>query len=288
MQMLWHTLCWSLLASRLQAETITGYIFCDNYFEFWFNGVLIAKDPLDFTPHNAVKVSFDYDGTSAKTYAILCQDYASSSGYEYTSTSSPKLGDGNLLAEFSDGVKTSNVWKTWTVTYGPTEASETAGCSASDLSKCVVQDNGTPADWYTASFDDAAWTAATEYTAAEAGWGRTPSYSGGMCGTITSPLTKQNANPSSITTTADECLDPKQVLCGGDGYCSGSDGRMLWGASLKKDNKMLYRFTLAAGARCTTDTTCTSLSSSSSSSSSMSKMQMMALMLSFSVCALGM
>ncbi|CAE7244829.1 unnamed protein product, partial [Symbiodinium sp. CCMP2456] len=53
---------------------ITGYIYCDNYFEFYFNGQLIAKDPLDFTPHNAVKVSFQYDETAnmSKTYAILC------------------------------------------------------------------------------------------------------------------------------------------------------------------------------------------------------------------------
>jgi len=226
---------------------ITGYIYCDNYFEFYFNGQLIQKDPLDFTPHNAVKVSFEYDGTSDKTYAILCQDYASDSGYEYTSTTSPGLGDGNLLAEFSDGTKTSSSWKAYTVTYGPTEASRSNGCSSSNLAACIVQDNGMPTDWTLASFDDSSWVSATEYTAAEAGWGRTPSYSGGKCGTITSPLTKENADPSSITTTEDECLDPKAFLCGGDGDCSGStDGRMLWGASLDYDNKMLYRYTAAS------------------------------------------
>ena len=28
------------------------------------------------------------------------------------------------------------------------------------------------------------------------------------CGTITSPLTRETASPSSVATTADECLDP--------------------------------------------------------------------------------
>lgn len=33
------------------AQTITGHIFCDNQFEFYFNGQLVATDPMSFTPH---------------------------------------------------------------------------------------------------------------------------------------------------------------------------------------------------------------------------------------------
>jgi hypothetical protein len=78
-------------------QTITGTIYCDNYFEFWFNGQLVAKDPINFVPHNAVGVSFEWDGTSDKEYAIMCMDYASDSGYEYTETTTPGLGDGSLM-----------------------------------------------------------------------------------------------------------------------------------------------------------------------------------------------
>eukprot|EP00930_Biecheleria_cincta_P066300 TRINITY_DN5238_c1_g2_i1.p1 TRINITY_DN5238_c1_g2~~TRINITY_DN5238_c1_g2_i1.p1 ORF type:complete len:693 (+),score=94.90 TRINITY_DN5238_c1_g2_i1:43-2121(+) len=225
---------------RCLAETITGHIYCDNYFEFYFNGQLVKKDPLDFTPHNAVKVSFDYDG-GKKVYAILCQDYASTSGYEYTDTTTPQLGDGVLVAEFSDGTRTSKDWKTYTVTFGPTDASNSAGCSSSNLGVCALQDNGLPDNWQSVDFNDSSWTSATEYTAAQAGWGRTPAFSNGQCGTITSPLTRQNANPSSIATSEDECLKPATVLCGGDETCSGDDGRMIWGADLERDNKMLFR-----------------------------------------------
>ena len=31
------------------STTITGHIYCDNRFEFWFNGKLVKKDPLTFT-----------------------------------------------------------------------------------------------------------------------------------------------------------------------------------------------------------------------------------------------
>ena len=61
-QLSWLPASAFLLASTaLASETITGTIYCDNYFEFWFNGIKIAEDPLDFTPHNAVSVSFTYD-----------------------------------------------------------------------------------------------------------------------------------------------------------------------------------------------------------------------------------
>ena len=60
------------LAGAAAAETITGKIYCDNYFEFYFNGELVATDPMTFTPHQAVAVSFEWDGTSNKEYAIMC------------------------------------------------------------------------------------------------------------------------------------------------------------------------------------------------------------------------
>jgi hypothetical protein len=69
--MMFLALLLSQLATTIFGETITGIIYCDNYFEFYFNGRLIAKDPLSFTPHNAVAVSFEYDGVSPKHYAIM-------------------------------------------------------------------------------------------------------------------------------------------------------------------------------------------------------------------------
>eukprot|EP00438_Fugacium_kawagutii_P032630 Skav232015 [mRNA] locus=scaffold3320:62406:66626:- [translate_table: standard] len=171
------------------------------------------------------------------------------------------LGDGALLAEFSDGTRTTSAWKSYVVTFGPTDASISSGCSSSNLSPCAIQDNGVPSDWYATDFDDSSWTSATEYTASQAGWGRRPTYSGGQCGTITSPITKQTASPSSIATTADECLDPRAVLCGGDETCDGSDGRFIWGADMDRDNKMLFRFNAS-------DTSSTGDSSDSSISTS--------------------
>ena len=42
-------------------EVFTAYIFPDNYFELYINGVLIAVDPVPFTPFNASVVRFKAD-----------------------------------------------------------------------------------------------------------------------------------------------------------------------------------------------------------------------------------
>ena len=83
-----------------------------------------------FTPHQAVRVEFEWDGFSDKHYAIMCQDFATESGYEYThgTTKDPWIGDGALLAEFSDGTKTNGDWMVKVITHGPTEESTQAGC----------------------------------------------------------------------------------------------------------------------------------------------------------------
>ena len=271
-----------LLVTAAQATTtITGHIYCDNYFEFYFNGELIATDPLTFTPHNAVAVSFSWDGTSDRHYAIMCQDFASSSGYEYTGTSSPQLGDGALMAYFSDGTSTSSSWKTFTATYGPTDASVTAGCSATNLAACAIQTTTEPTGWNLANFSpDSSWSAATEYTAAVAGWGRTPTWDGSKCCTATSPVTKSDLTLNSgcsvnydtsaptagiaATVSESQCLDPQSVL-------SESTSSMIWGSSLEKDNRMLFTFNAGSAAITSAPTTSANGSARASSGSSISR-----------------
>lgn len=107
-------------------RVITGTVYCDNFFTLWVNGEKVVADPVDFTPHQAVRFSLDWDGTTSLTYATQCEDYASESGYEYIASSKPKLGDGALIAEFQDGlgsVTDASSWKVYTLTFGPTNAS---------------------------------------------------------------------------------------------------------------------------------------------------------------------
>lgn len=217
-----------------QEETVDAIIYADNIFEFYVDGKLVKKDPLDFTPHNAVKFSFKVQKGQPRTYAIKASDFATESGYEYTSTTNPQLGDGALRMVFSDGTISSSDWKCFTTSFGPTEDSIKAGCTEKNIQVCKVQITPEPANWMLKDFDDSKWSKATLYTEQQAGWGMAPKYANGKCGTLTDPLTRNNKSPDAIVTEANECLDPRQQSWG--------NSQFIWQADLKKDNQILCRY----------------------------------------------
>ena len=71
-------LTWLLAAAALllsvccsaQTETVTGTIYCNNYFKLYANGREIADDPIDSAPHNAVNVTFEVPEDEDVTIAI--------------------------------------------------------------------------------------------------------------------------------------------------------------------------------------------------------------------------
>ena len=222
-----------------EPRTVVGRVYCDNKFTLWVNGREVATDPIAFTPHQAVAVSFEWDGLSSLTYAIQCEDYASPSGFEYIGTDRPQLGDGALIAELDDGLGTvtsPESWKVHTVTFGPTDESRSAGCSAQNLDACVVEDRGTPSGWTEPEFDDSDWLGATGYTARQAGWGRPPRFSDseGCCG-LTSPHDRSDLG-CEASVPKQQCLDPRAEF-------SSSDATFLWAEDLERDNRVLFRHT---------------------------------------------
>lgn len=219
-------------------QKVIGTVYCDNKFSLWVNGELVATDPINFTPHQAVEVSFDWDGVSSITYAIQCEDYASISGYEYVESHRPQLGDGALIAEFNDGLSkvTSAEWRVYTSTYGPTDDSYLEGCSANNLDKCSVKNLGMPNNWISPEFDDSLWHKATLYSAETAGWGRPPQWSPNKgCCTLTSPEDRSSLG-CDASVNQKQCLDPRDEF-------SKSAADFIWASDLERDNKVLFRYT---------------------------------------------
>jgi hypothetical protein len=223
----------SLHFSVQQTETVNAIIYADNWFEFYVNGVKVKEDPLDYTPYNAVKFTFEVPQTGIRLYAVKASDFTTESGYEYTGTSKPQLGEGSLRMVFSDGTISDNKWRCMTTSYGPTNSSITAGCNSNNLSACKLQLTEEPVNWYSKSFDDSKWQAATLFPEQEFPF-ETPNYSKGQCGIIIDPLTRVDITPSTKTTTEEECQNPKKQSWG--------SSQFIWQPDLKRDNTILCRY----------------------------------------------
>lgn len=163
-------------------EEFTAYIFPDNYFELYINGILIAIDPVPFTPFNSNVVTFKADRPF--TIAVKMVDWEETLGLGLESNRGTHFhaGDGGLVAHFQDAsgktvALTDNSWKAQSfytapivnrkclVVDGPIRDS-----SACDKQSVVSFETTSaahwaiPQNWMKADFDDSQWPAASTFT----------------------------------------------------------------------------------------------------------------------------
>jgi hypothetical protein len=175
-------------------EIITAYIFADNYFEMYINGIPVGKDNVPFTQFNSNIVRFKVNRPF--TIAMLLVDWEERLGVgcETNGGFNYHCGDGGLVAVFKDAnnniiAKTGADWKAQTFYTAPikdlTCPSENGALRLSTNCNSTDSTTGTnyyglhwdrPLSWETASFDDNAWPTATTYTNATIGVDNKPAY----------------------------------------------------------------------------------------------------------------
>jgi len=164
-----------------QGEVITGYIFADNYFELYINGILVGIDAVPFTPFNSSVVKFKV--SKPYTIAVKLVDWEENLGLGSEIQSANSLyhpGDGGFIAQFSDGTKTDASWKAQTFYIAPiqdlntvkeltdgTHSTSTATTTPTCNANCYGIHYDMPSDWYSKNFNDAAWPNAYLYTASQ-------------------------------------------------------------------------------------------------------------------------
>jgi hypothetical protein len=164
-----------------QGEVITGYIFADNYFELYINGVLVGVDAVPFTPFNSSVVKFKV--SKPYTIAVKLVDWEENVGLGSEIQNASSLyhsGDGGFIAQFSDGTITDATWKAQTFYIAPiqylntakelsdgthftTTATTTPNCNAN----CYGIHYDMPSDWFSKDYNDATWHNEYLYTAAQ-------------------------------------------------------------------------------------------------------------------------
>lgn len=172
----------NLIEIDVDGEVITAYVFADNYFEMYINGVPVGKDNVPFTQFNSNIVQFK--AKKPFTVAMKLVDWEENSGIgsENNQGHAYHPGDGGMVAVFTNAnneiiAKTDDSWKAQTFYTAPIRdlscATEdgtlrlTSECSTEGLEE-DVQDYALhwqlPDNWYAEDFNDSTWSNATVYT----------------------------------------------------------------------------------------------------------------------------
>jgi hypothetical protein len=175
-------------------EIITAYIFADNYFEMYINGVPVGKDNVPYTQFNSNIVRFKVNRPF--TIAMLLVDWEERLGVgaETNGGFTYHCGDGGMVAVFKDSnnsiiAKTGSDWKAQTFYTAPIMdlscPTENGTLRLSGNCSTVDSNSGTnyyglhwvqPANWTSPSFVDASWPNATTYTNTSIGVDNKPAY----------------------------------------------------------------------------------------------------------------
>jgi len=211
-------------------EIITAYIFSDNYFEMYVNGVQVGKDNVPYTQFNSNIVRFKVNRPF--TIAMLLVDWEERLGVgaETSGAYSFHCGDGGMVAVFKDLnnsiiAKTGSDWKAQTFYTAPIMdlSCPTENGSLRLSGNCSTADSNSgnnyyglhwarPANWTQVTFDDSSWPAATLYSNATIGVDNKPAYTN---------FTNIFDNPT-------------------------NDAQFIWSTNVILDNEVIVRKTVAA------------------------------------------
>jgi len=163
-------------------ELFSAYIFADNYFEIYVNGVPVGKDKVPFTKFNSSIVQFKVNKPFTIAMKLVDWEESLGIGTEKNRRSNFHAGDGGMVAVIKDVNNnivaiTNENWKAQTFYTAPIKD---LSCVTEDGSKRISEncdesdsDNGTlfyglhwelPSGWENQNFDDSDWPNATTYT----------------------------------------------------------------------------------------------------------------------------
>ena len=175
-------------------EVITAFIFADNYFEMYVNGVAIGKDKVPFTQFNSSLVRFKVKQPFSVAMLLVDWEENLGLGSELNGGYAYHPGDGGMVAVFKNasgkivGI-TDRTWKAQTYYTAPIVdlscPTETGSLRSSTSCSTADSKDGSayyalhwdrPLNWMEKGFDDSQWPNASEYANAVIGVNNKPAY----------------------------------------------------------------------------------------------------------------
>lgn len=211
-----------------KGEVFTAYIFGDNYFEMYVNGVPVGKDKVPFTSFNSSVIRFKVNKPFTIAMKLVDWEEHLGLGTEKSRASDFHAGDGGMVAVIKDVSEhivaiTNENWKAQTFYTSPVKdlscVSEKGSLRLSENCDQTDSDDATsfyglhweiPSGWQKADFDDTEWPNATTYTNDTIGVDNKKAY-------------------TNFTDIFDDPVD---------------DARFIWSTNVVLDNEVIVRYTV--------------------------------------------
>ena len=180
------SLCFVSLLGTSCAQTTTSTtegsvsfsadVWADNWFAFYLGEQLVLEDSVPITTERSFnKESFTFDADYPLVLNIIAKDFKENdTGLEYIGEPNQQMGDGGLIAQFTDSdtgeiiAVTNSDWQCTVIHEAPlNKTCENEANPVAGEAPCEFTSLEEPEGWKSAEFDSSSWSSATVYTAAE-------------------------------------------------------------------------------------------------------------------------
>ncbi len=175
-------------------EVITAYVFANNYFEMYVNGIAVAKDAVPYTPYNSSIIKFKAKRPFNVAFHVVDWEEDLGFGREQNKGKEHMASEGGIVFTFKKGLYdiiniSDDEYRVQTFYTAPVEdftlVKESADFRDTSAIKLdLLSDDKVgygifwdmPADVFAPDFDDSKWQLATEYSVEDLNIDELPAY----------------------------------------------------------------------------------------------------------------
>lgn len=160
-------------ASDSVSSTFIAEVWADNWFALYVNGELVGEDSVPITTERSFNAeTFTFEAQYPLTIAIEAKDFKETdSGLEYIGEPNQQMGDGGIIAQFTDTATgeiiavTNDNWSVLVIHRAPLNTS--CEDDPDPDATCEFEIIETPADWTAVGFDHGNWESATVWSGSD-------------------------------------------------------------------------------------------------------------------------
>ncbi len=160
-------------SNTTETMNVKGEVWADNWSAFYLGDQLVMEDSVSITTERSFNAEvFTFEAAYPMSFNFIVKDFKENdSGLEYIGSNRQQMGDGGLIAQFTNAdtgaliAVTDSNWACIVIHEAPLDKScEKTSNPVAGQMPCGFTSLEEPIDWKSASFDDSSWSNATVYS----------------------------------------------------------------------------------------------------------------------------